>query len=289
MESLELNPSVYIPGSKATTDARRAFQPYGSITEAAQDINSNFNSAQVTLQKRLSHGVTILANYTWSKSLDDTPAGQGISGVAQGGNSPIPWNFTGRHQDDYGPSEFDHTHRVVVSYVWDLPKLNGHNALLRYTAGGWQWSGIVTAQSGGAFTVLGGKDQSQTGLGTDRANFTGVSPYGGNACGNSAPCVNYLNPAGFMVASTGAFGNEGKDSLRGPNLISWDTGLFKEFPIASERTHLQFRAEFFNVLNRVNFNNPSYPNLPSYSSSGFGTLTSAQDPRIGQLALKLLF
>ena len=288
LESLELNPSVYIPGSKATTDARRAFQPYGSITQGTQDINSTFHSAQVTLQKRLSQGFTILANYTWSKSLDDAPANQGISTIAQGSNSPIPWNFPGRHDNDYGPSEFDHQHRFVVSYVWDLPRLNGRNALLRYSVGGWQWSGIVTAQSGGAFTVLGGKDQSQTGLGTDRASFTGINPYGGNVCGNSAPCVSYLNPAAFTLAPVGGFGNVGKGSLRGPNLITWDTGLFKEFPFASERVRFQFRAEFFNVLNRVNFN--TFSSLtPSYSGNGFGTLTSAQDPRIGQLALKLLF
>jgi hypothetical protein len=101
--------------------------------------------------------------------------------------------------------------------------------------------------------------------------------------------VNYLDPAAFTVAPLGGFGNVGKDSLRGPNLFTWDTGLFKEFPLSAERVHLQFRAEFFNVLNRVNFNNPFNSTVPSFSSSGFGQLTSAQDPRIGQLALKLVF
>ena len=289
MESLELNPAVYILGSKASTDARRAFQSYGSITQGTDDINSAFNSAQVTLQKRLSHGVTILANYTWSRSLDDASAGQGITGIGQGGNSPIPWNFPGRHQDDYGPSEFDRPQRVVVSYVWDLPKLNGMNGLVRHTAGGWQWSGIFTAMSGGPFTVQSGKDQSQTGLGTDRANFTGLNPYGGNACGISAPCVNFLNPAAFSLPALGTYGNVGKGSLRGPNLATLDSGLFKEFAFDAERAHLQFRAEFFNVFNRVNFNNPSNSVVTSFTSGGFGSLTSAQDPRIGQLALKLVF
>ena len=124
---------------------------------------------------------------------------------------------------------------------------------------------------------------------------TGVDPYGGNACGNSAPCVNYLNPAAFTIAPIGGFGNVGKGSLRGPGLFTWDAGLFKDFPIARESVHLQFRAEFFNVLNRSNFANPggstSNPNSPptSVSSGGFGTITAAQDPRIGQLALKLIF
>jgi hypothetical protein len=294
-EALEMNPAVYRAGNTAGVDARRAFQPFGSVSQAAMDVNSTFHSAQFTLQKRISHGVTLLANYTWSKSLDTSPAGAGISGPAQGGNSPIPWNFPGRHQMDYGPSEFDHTHRLVVSYVWDLPTFAGHNAFMRYAVGGWQWSGIVTAQTGNTFTVQAGKDQSQTGLGTDRSSFTGGNAYGGNACGNSVPCVNYLNPAAFTVAPIGGFGNVGKGSLRGPGMFTWDTGLFKDFPIARESVHLQFRAEFFNVLNRTNFANPggstTNPNSPTvnFSGGGFGTITAAQDPRIGQLALKFIF
>jgi len=76
----------------------------------------------------MSHGFTVLANYTWSKSMDDLPANTDITTVGASGNSPIPWNFPGRHQDDYGASEFDHTHRFIVSYVWDLPKLVGQKA-----------------------------------------------------------------------------------------------------------------------------------------------------------------
>jgi len=71
--------------------------------------------------------------------------------------------------------------------------------------------------------------------------------------------------------------------------VTLDSGLFKEFPFAGERARFQFRAEFFNVFNRVNFNSPANSTTPSFSAGGFGTLTSAQDPRIGQLALKLLF
>lgn len=168
--------------------------------------------------------------------------------------------------------------------------MTDRSAWLRYTVGGWQWSGIVTAQSGGPFTVLAGTDRSQTGLGTDRASFTGLAPYGGNACGRAAPCVNYLNPAAFTVASVGGFGNVGKGSLRGPNLVTWDTGLFKDVPIKAERLHVQFRAEYFNVLNRVNFNLPAgNSTVPTLSGTNFGSLNQAQDPRIGQLALKLLF
>jgi hypothetical protein len=285
LESLELNPAVYMAGSKLSTDARRAFQPFGSITQAAQDINSGYNSLQFTAQKRLSQGFSILANYTWSKSIDDLPYAQGITGVAAGNNSPIPWNFTGRHQYDRGPSEFDHTHRFVVSYVWDLPRLANESLWLRTLAGGWQLTGIFTAQSGDPLTVLAGKDQSATGLGSDRAQFVSTNVYGPGACGSTGPCVNYLNPAAFALPALGTFGNVGKGSMRGPHLVYWDTGLFKEFPLSAERLRLQFRAEFFNVLNHTNFMDPKV----NFSSGGFGSITSSNDPRIGQLALKLLF
>ncbi len=285
LESLELNPAVYIPGSKLTTDARRAFQPYGSISQASQDINSGYNSLQTTVQKRYSYGLTVLANYTWSKSIDTLPYGQGVTGVSAGSNSPVPWNFPGRHQFDRGPSEFDHTQRFVMSYVYDLPKLAGTNRLVRTALGAWQLSGIFTYQTGGPLTILAGKDQSQTGIGSDRAVYLGGPEYGAGACGSSGPCVNYLIPGAFGLPPTGSVGNVGKGALRGPDLLNWDTGLYKEFPIVRERVRLQFRAEFFNTINRVNFNNPNV----TQSAGGFGSITSAQDPRIGQLALKLQF
>ncbi|MFL6452347.1 MAG: carboxypeptidase regulatory-like domain-containing protein [Bryobacteraceae bacterium] len=292
-ESVELNPAVYGPGATAgNTDARRAFRNYGSISQASQDINSIYHSAQVTVQKRLSHGVSLLANYTWAKSLDTLPAGMAISTIDQSSYSAIPWSFPGRHQNDYGPSEFDRTHRFILSYVWDLPKLTGHSAWLRYTVGGWQWTGIFTAQNGAPFTVRAGTDRSLTGLGSDRASFVGnVDPYGGNACGNTAPCVNFLNPAAFTVAPLGQFGNVGKGSLRGPNYINVDSGLFKDIPVKSEAVRFQFRAEFFNVFNRVNYDLPAGDSrTPAYNGANFGSLNRALErERIGQLALKLLF
>jgi hypothetical protein len=285
-EALELNPSVYKAGSTLSTDARRAFQPYGSISQASQDINSAFNSMQVTAQKRFSKGFTVLVNYTWSRSIDDLPYGYGITGVSQGNNSPIPWNFPGRHQMDTGVSEFDHQHRFVASYVWALPALAHAKPVVRAIAGGWQINGILTLQSGGPLTVLSGKDQSQTGLGSDRANYVGgVNAYGSGACGASGSCVNYLVPSAFSLPATGTFGNVGKGALRGPGLANWDTGIFKEFPLVNERYRLQFRGEFFNTLNRANFNNPGV----STSAGGFGSITGSADPRIGQLALKFLF
>ncbi len=294
LETIELSPAVYIPGSKLSTDQRRLFPEYGSIAQAAQDINSGYNSLQLTAQKRFAQGLTILANYTFSKSIDDLPSGHSVSTVVSGSLSVLPWYFQGRHQFDRGPSDFDHTHRAVTSFVWDMPHFNSSPKVLRLVAGGWQINGLLSAQTGGPLTITAGKDQSQTGIGADRAAYLGGSPYGTGGCGTSAPCIDYLNPSAFALPATGSFGNVGKGMLRGPNQIIYDGGLFKEFPIRSDKTKVQFRAEFFNLFNRVNLNNPgttSYGATPAVavSTAGFGSIKSAQDPRIGQLGLKLIF
>src|SRR6266705_1133709 len=90
-------------------------------TQDAQDINSFYHSLQLSAEKRMSHGLTILGNYTWSKSIDDLPNGGGVADVGADTVSPRPWDDPLRHQFDRGPSDFDHTHRFVASYVWQLP------------------------------------------------------------------------------------------------------------------------------------------------------------------------
>lgn len=284
-ETVELNPAVYTPGNNAGTDARRIFAGYASIGQGTQDINAIYHSLQATLQHRFSHGFQILANYTWSKSLDDVPYGQGLSGIASQNVSAIPWYLPGRHNFDYGRSDFDRTHNFVLSYTWDLPTLQGQNRLLRAGAGGWQVTGILTAQSGSPVTVLAGTDASRTGLSSDRGQLVSNQIFGPGACGNTAPCVDYLNRAAFTTPATGTFGNIGKGSFSGPSFLGWDLGAFKTFALGSERLRLQFRGEFFNVPNHTNLGNPN----AQVTSGGFGSIRGASDPRIGQLALKLLF
>ncbi len=283
-QDVELNPaqptSASNPGS---LDARRILQPYASVRMGDNGANSSYHSLQLTLEKRFTQGFTLLANYTYSKSLDTLPAGGDITTTGASAPSALPWFFSGVHRIDYGPSDFDHTHRLVVSYVWQLPKLSNSNAAARGVLGNWKWTGIVSAQSGSVFTVTAGKDRSQTGLNQDRAVALGPA-LGSGACKTAAPCVDYLNPSSFDLPALGQFGNVGKDSLRGPNQFGWDMGMFKDIPL-TERWRLEFRAEFFNIFNRVNFNNPT----TSRSSGGFGQIRGAGDPRIGQLALKIFF
>jgi hypothetical protein len=303
LETQELSPKL--------PSGARYFTNYGSIALASQDCNSNYNSMQATVQKSFSQGFTVLANYTWSKSMDDVPFGTSPTtpGVnAAGGSSwvsPIPWYMPGRHQNDTGPSEFDHTQRVAASFVWNLPALGHSSKLVRGLIGGWQLTGLFTAQTGSPLTVVNTKDVSGTGTANDRAVYVaGNSPYGSNACGSKAPCVSYLNPSAFTMAATGAFGNVGKGALRNPGMAQFDGGLFKEIPLHRERLKAQFRAEFFNLFNRVNLMPPNMTALnstgsiqqaPNVNGTGFGQITSdggalgPTPPRTGQLALKLIF
>jgi hypothetical protein len=130
--------------------------------------------------------------------------------------------------------------------------------------------------------------------------YVGGNVYGSGACGNSAPCVDWVNPAAFALPGLGTYGNVGKGALRGPNQLVYDGGLFKEVRLWSERTRLQFRAEFFNLFNRVNLFNPGRAatsvngngvsqNSVNLSNAGYGSIKAAGDPRIGQLALKIVF
>ena len=132
-------------------------------------------------------------------------------------------------------------------------------------------------------TLTAGTDRSQTNL-ADRAVYLGGEAYGPGACQNLAPCVDYLNRQAFAQPAIGGFGNVGKGLLRGPNLMNVDAGIFKSFPL-HERLQLQLRAEFFNFFNRVNLSNPSV----AVNGTTFGTIRGSGTPRIGQLALKLVF
>jgi hypothetical protein len=274
------------------------------------DINANYNALQASVEKRMSHGLTILANYTFSKSLDDLPFSEGVSGFDTG-YSTLPFNNPDRHQFDYGPSSFDHTHVFTGSYVWQSPSLKSSGGLIHHLFGDYEFGGIISAASGRPITVLQGTELSGTGIGNDRGTFiSGVDPYSSATCGTTVGCVSWLNPAAFQPTKVGGvnnalifgtFGDIGKNVLRLPHTANWDVQLAKNFLI-SERLRLQLRVEYFNFLNHPNFapesvstgavnSTDQISSFDKLSSNSFGTFRAGQagDPRIAQLAAKIFF
>lgn len=276
---IEENPAQ---ANDSGTDGPRRFPEYSTITDINDGSNAIYHSLQATLQQRLAHGLTVLANYTWSKSIDDLPYdwGDGLSYV-------YPLTYPNFRSLDRGRSDFDRRHVFSGSYVWKLPKLTGHAVAVRAIANGWETTGIVQLQSGDALTVISTADTSGTALGQDRAVYNGQTPYSHAACPyNSGPCRSFLNVAAFSVPDNGTFGNVHKGAFVGPWYADWDAGIYRTFPI-HEDVALQFRAEYFNVLNHTNLADP----VNDVAASGFGNVNGngSYTPRIAQFSLKLHF
>jgi len=266
----EGNPGIY--GRPGNLNQRRPLYPtFGSITDMSSQGNSTYHALQVTLNKRLSKGFTVLANYTFGKLLDD---------ASSDGDAPAnPWNIAA----EKGHSDFDITHRFAASYIWELPKLRNRHAALRSVLGHWEINGIVVLESGRWLTVVSGQDRSGTGVNEDRADAVGNwrLPEGRS---RSEKIARWFNTDAFVANAPGTFGTAGRNIIPGPGQIDLTFGLFKNIPIR-ESHRLQFRAEIFNLFNRVNLGNPN----TNRSSGNFGRITGAGDPRVVQLALKYLF
>lgn len=323
--NLEINPEVNT--GAGGTDQRRIYNTaptvgpcasavgcsmsYSDIIKASMIGSAGYNSLQATIEKKMSHGLSMLANYTWSKSLDDMPQATRIGNTEDlnAGESYVyplyPSNATGIPAAamvtdikalDRGISDIDHPSVVSVSYVYDVPKLHNGNRILKYAANGWRTSGLIQRRSGDALTAYMGTDNSLTGLSQDRAqrDFTKpayASDGGTGDCPVGKSCVNWLNKAAFSVPvqsgpGTG-FGNVAKGTLRGPASTNWSGAVVRQFPVFRE-TNIEFRAEYFNLLNHTILNNPAVNN-PAASSTTFGTITGSADPRIAQFALKYTF
>lgn len=297
------------------TDARRPYQGLTNVYLSTNDGNISYNAFHATVLKRpfasisFAHNLTLSGSYTWSKSMDDPLANGGgitdIGSAGDGGTSGLPYGDPMTKAWDTGPSDYDHTNALVLSYVWGLPQFAGENHFVRAAIGGWNWGGIWSARSGDALTVMApsGQDASKTGLGLERAVFTGTASEYGYAGANATSCINpsngkpranalacdpYLNTSLFQSPTVGSFGNVGKDSFRGPAFWNYDMDLIKTFtPTSShENLRLQIRGDFYNFFNHVN---PGDPNT-TMNSSSFGLITgAAYGPRIIQLAAKVFF
>jgi hypothetical protein len=194
-----------------------------------------------------------------------------------GGTARIYYN---RHAD-YGSCNSDRTHAFNTSIVARMPAFS--SPILQKLLGNWQASTIFTAFTGSPFTVLQGTDNTRTG-GGDRPDVVGPTKL-------EHPTIQqWFNVKAFEVPALGVYGNEGRNTLRGPGAWNVDIALSRTFPI-TEAQKIDLRAEVFNVFNHARFLNPGSGVLPTatMNSPAFGQITSARDPRIMQFALKYSF
>jgi hypothetical protein len=277
MNTVEVNPGIYGPGATASNiDSRRPYQPIGGLQLALPAGFSTYHALQATFEKRFSHSYSLLANYTFSKSIDNT------SYSASGGNNggPDPLHFDLNH----GLSDYDIPHRLVVSGIVEHPRLAKQNPVVRTLLGGWQSNFIFTAASGTPLTILSGVDNALTGVGGNWADLTNVDWRLPDGRSKQQEIQQWFNPAAFKQNAIGTVGTGRRNQLRGPGRWNVDYSLFKEFTLA-EKTRLQARGEFFNFFNHANLSNPT----TTVTSTNFGKITGAASPRIVQLALKLVF
>jgi hypothetical protein len=269
------------------------------ITEANMGGNSGYNSLQVTVEQRMRSGLTLLGNYTWSKAIDNTPYNQSSTAIASNNSYVLPIYEPNFKRLDHGPSDFDHRNVASISFVYVLPKvMKDAPGVVRYLVNNWQASGLFQTRSGDPLTIASSSNNSSgSGQNRDRAILIG-NPYGGSACPATAHCKSFLNPASFQnnpapTASNPApnYGSIVKGSFIGPRYTDVDMSIARNFPF-TESAALQFRAEYFNLFNHTNFGDPG-----TTLGGSFGQITgttpqngaAANDPRIAQFSLKLLF
>ncbi len=264
------------PDNWTSVSSRRPFQGWGGINQSEKSAASTYHSLQTKLEKRMSGGLAFVGAYTWSHTLDNG----GASGTGIGGGS-----IQNNHNlvAEKGNALFDVRHRMVVSYSYELPfgagKPVGLSGAADAVLGGWQIAGITTFASGQSFTPEASGDISNTGNGFVRANVVGDP-----VLSNPTPQA-WFDTSALVVPPAGTFGTASRGFLKGPGINTWDFTLMKNIRFA-ETHNVQFRAEFFNMMNKAQF---AVPNK-TVNSGAFGTITRTKiDNRQIQFGIKYMF
>jgi hypothetical protein len=260
----------------ADVNAIRPYQGYGAIVGRIPAFTSNYNSLQVSLNRRFSRGLTLEVGYTWSKLLTTNPFDRSLA----------TYN-TYDYKQSYGPSTLNTPQMLVVSYVYELPFYRNQRNLVGQLLGGWEVSGITTIQSGQSTSVTQGSDPFgafPNGLGMLSPGTT-VQIRADQIGDQHGPktAAEFFNTAAFAAAA-GHFGTSRPGAVLGPGIQVWDMSLIKNFKFA-ERVGLQLRLETFNTFNH---GNPSGIDT-NVGDSNFGAVTSWHDPRNVQIGAKINF
>lgn len=270
------------PGS--TNPATR--QPYGpalgTVEEIGNSAHSSYNGLQTKIEQRFSRGLSFLASYTWSKSIDNQSNGTDDS--ASAGQFPQNPNDLGAER---GLSSFDRTHVLTGSWLWAIPFASRAgstrwSALLHGVAGGWQLSSVFQVSSGPPFSVL----IQCADVNAEGNNCRPNRVENGTLPSNQQSSNEWFNPAAFAIPSPAAYGNAGRNILRAPGSATMDAALAKSFYLGSSETRrLQLRWEVFNSLNHTNLGVP----VNSLDSPAVGSIVAAAPARVIQLGARLQF
>ena len=251
-----------------------------AIFQLKSDGNSEYNSLQVRAERRLSHGFSALMTYTYGHSLDNS------SSVNLQSRNFSDFRWSKYPKWEHGNSDFDVRHRFVLSYIYELPFGHGRpflgaiNGVANQIVGGWQMSGVASLTSGSWFTILDGTSNFAQSDGQQRPD-TVANPNGKHCLPGTL-----FNTCAFVDPPLGSFGNTRKNTVLGPSFRNWDMSVIKTFAL-SKSTSLQFRAEFFNLLNHttLSFNN----NGTDTQFPTFGFPDQARNPREVQFGLKFYY
>jgi hypothetical protein len=311
---VEGNPAHYFPGfdssgdpisTSSNADQRRLYSgctlaptspacTYSSTGLIEGIANSSYHALEASLRKRFARGISFLASYTYSKSIDDASSFNMTGSAAKpvAGENDLaqdPFNLAAER----GRSLFDARNRFVLSYQWSLPFWKQPHGWYQQLLGNWQINGIVTLMSGTPFTVFDSTDFSVQGSAPEITGFFSNRPnLVGGQNPNSGPHTPgaWLNRSAFQQITQDPnspvqqFGSAGRNIAQGPGYADWDFSAFKNIRV-TEGKEFQFRAEFFDFLNHPNFRLPD----SDISSPTFNQILAAQDPRLFQLALKFMF
>lgn len=256
----------YPCANRVATDYVRPFQGWSTITSPETVGNNNYNSLQVKLERKMSHGLIFGSAYTWSRNL-------GYAGGSElAGENQNPYNLRG----DYGLTDFDRPHMLNINYVYELPFFRSLHGLPGGVLKGWEATGVLVFESG--LPLNPSLSTATQGLATRPDLVSGESIKGPKTINE------WFNTQAFAAPPFGYYGDSTVNVIRGPGVNNWNMGWFKNFAIA-DRATVQFRAEMFNTWNHTQFNGV----VGTFGSGAFGQVYSDHLPRTVQLALKLSF
>lgn len=257
---------------------------YAQIRIVQSDATSNYNGLLTSVEKQWKKGLRVQVSYTYSKTLSEAETVFGADFVSGEHQVMDPYNL----KTDYAPASFDLKHNFVLNYGYTLPfKLNGRWGK---AVSGWDLGGITSVTSGAPFPILATCCSGNGSTGSAINERPNLVPGKSNNPILGGP-DRYFDPSAFAPAQQGFYGNLGRNTLVGPGLFTFDFSLVKNTAI-TERTNLQFRAEFFNLFNRANFSTPANNIFDSRGnlSGAAGRITSTStSSRQIQFALKIVF